>query len=112
MFNRQHIAHVRAFGFMVLAGMLSRGGVTVLRAQVRAPLAEAFGGIGTNDDSDGPGGIRGDHLRLWVDRAPVVETLIADDPGLFQGFSELLGLPAVAIAPLATLGVLFDGDVR
>lgn len=102
MLDQQHIAHFRAFGFVVLRGLLSREEVAVLRAEVRTALADAFGGIGTDDDPDGTGGIRGDYLPLSVDRAPLSQALIADDPRLYQGSSELLGSPTVPTAPLAT----------
>ena len=41
------------------------------------------------------GGIRGDYLPLSVDRAPLSQALIADDPRLFQGSVALLDTPTV-----------------
>jgi hypothetical protein len=63
-FSQQQIAHFEAFGFMVLRGLLDQQETRALTAQVTAALGDAFGGIGTDTDPEGTGGIRGDYLRL------------------------------------------------
>jgi hypothetical protein len=93
------IRHFRAFGFVVLRGFLGALEVAGLTSEVTTELAEAFGGIGV--DSDGSG-IPGDYLPLMVDRAPLSQGLVADDPRLFQGAAELLGGPVVPTPAVAT----------
>jgi Phytanoyl-CoA dioxygenase (PhyH) len=100
--DQQQLAHFEAFGFVVLPGLLDDREVTALTAEVTTALGEAFGGIGTDSDPEGAGGIRGDYLPLSVDRAPLSQALIADDPRLFQGSAALLGGPTVPTPPIAT----------
>ena len=102
MLSQQQIAHFQAFGFVVLRGLLDDAETAALTGEVTAALADAFGGIGTDIDPEGTGGIRGDYLPLSVDRAPTSQALIADDPRLFQGSAELLGGPTVPTPPIAT----------
>ncbi len=66
--TQQQIAQFKTFGLVVLQDLLDG-----LKA---AALADAFGEIGP----EGPGGIRGDYLPLTLDRAPLNQSLIADDP--------------------------------
>lgn len=107
MFSHQEIAHFRTFGFVVSRGLFRDTEISALTAEVTEGLQGAFGGIGTDTDPDGTGGIRGDYLPLSVDRAPLSQSLIADDPRLFQGSTELLGRPTVPTPPIATC---FTGD--
>ena len=102
MFSHQQISHFRAFGFVVLPALLDEGETAQLSAEVTSALTDAYGDVGTDDDLDGTGGIRGDYLPLSVDRAPLSQALIADDPRLFQGSVALLGAPTVPRAPIAT----------
>lgn len=102
MFSHDQIAHFRAFGFVVLRGLLDQQEVTTLTSEVVTSLTEAFGGVGTDTDPEGLGGIRGDYLPLTANRAQLSQALIADDPRLFQGTTELLGTPAVPTPPIAT----------
>lgn len=102
MFTHQQITHFRSFGFVVLRALFDAGEVRQLNAEVRGSLVEAFGGLGTDDDPDGTGGIRGDYLPLALDRTPFSQALMADDPRLFQGSTELLGRPTVPTVPIAT----------
>ncbi|MGH9224952.1 MAG: phytanoyl-CoA dioxygenase family protein [Acidimicrobiales bacterium] len=102
MFSTQEIAHFRAFGFVVRRGCFDPAEAAQLKAEVGAGIGDAFGGVGTDDDPEGTGGIRGDYLPLSVDRAPLSQALIADDPRLFQGSVELLGGPTVPTVPIAT----------
>lgn len=102
MFTHQQIEHYKAFGFVLVRGMLHDAEVEALTAEVVGALTETFGGVGTDTDPDHAGGIRGDYLPLALDRTPVSQALMADDPRLFQGAGELLGGPAVPIVPLAT----------
>jgi hypothetical protein len=96
------ITHFRTFGFVVLRGLLRAGETAGLTGEVTDALTEAFGGLGTDTDPDGLGGIRGDYLPLSVDRAPISQALIADDQRLFQGAGHLLGCLVVPSAPVAT----------
>jgi len=100
--SQQQIAHFHAFGFVVLRGLFDDGEIDALTGEVTAALGAAFGGIGTDTDPEGTGGIRGDYLPLSVDRAPLSQSLIADDPSLFQGSAALLGGPTVPTAPITT----------
>src|SRR5688572_28650726 len=100
--SHQEIEHFRAFGFVRLPGLLSTDEARVLAAEVRTSLTEAFGGVGTDDDPRGSGGIRGDYLPLSVDRAPSSQSFMADDPRFFQTSCELLGGLTVPTAPIAT----------
>jgi phytanoyl-CoA dioxygenase PhyH len=100
--NQQQLAHFEAFGFVVLRRLLDDREVATLTGEVTRELGEAFGGIGTDTDPDGTGGIRGDYLPLSVNRTPLSQALIADDPRLFQGSAALLGVPTVPTAPIAT----------
>jgi Phytanoyl-CoA dioxygenase (PhyH) len=102
MFSHQEIAHFRTFGFVVSRALLGDAEVNALTAEVTEEIREAFGGIGTDTDPEGTGGIRGDYLPLSVDRAPVSQSLIADDSRLFQGAAGLLGRPVVPTPPIAT----------
>lgn len=102
MFSQQQIIHFRTFGFAVLPKLLDRAEVAQLKTEVTSAIADAFGGVGTDADPDGTGGIRGDYLPLSVDRAPLSQALIADDPRFFQGSAALLGGPTVPTAPIAT----------
>jgi len=101
-FSHQQILHFRAFGFVVLRGFLDAREAAQLRVEVTTSIREAFGGLGTDDDPEGTGGIRGDYLPLSVDRAPLSQSLIADDHRLFQGSTELVGCPTVPTVPIAT----------
>ncbi len=101
-FSQQHIAHFQAFGFVAVQGLLDDAETAALSGEVTAALGDAFGGIGTDTDPEGTGGIRGDYLPLSVDRAPLSQSLIADDPRLFQGSAALLGGPTVPTASIAT----------
>lgn len=102
MFSHDQIAHFKAFGFVVLRGLLDEHETATLTAEVTTALGEAFGGVGTDTDPDNTGGIRGDYLPLTVDRAPLSQALLADDPRLFQGAADLLGGPVVPTPPIAT----------
>lgn len=85
-----------------MRGLLDERETATLTGEVTAALRGAFGGIGTDTDPGGTGGIRGDYLPLSVDRAPLSQSLIADDPRLFQGSAALLGGPTVPTVPIAT----------
>lgn len=102
MFGHDQIAHFRAFGFVVARGLLDGRETAAITTEVTTALREAFGGLGTDTDPDHTGGIRGDYLPLAVDRAPVSQALLADDPRLFQGAADLLGGPVVPTPPIAT----------
>lgn len=102
MFTNQKIAHFRAFGFVVLRGPLDEPETAQLTAEVRNSLITAYGGLGTDHDPNGTGGIRGDYLPLSVDDAPLSQALMADDPRLYQGAVELIGGPSVPTVPVAT----------
>jgi hypothetical protein len=69
-FSQQQLAQFQAFGFVVVRGLLDDKETAVLSGEVTAALGDAFGGIGTDTDPEGTGGIRGDYLPLSVDRAP------------------------------------------
>jgi hypothetical protein len=73
-----------------------------LKAEVTDSIRDAFGGVGTDTDPDGTGGIRGDYLPLSADHAPLSQAMIADDRRLFQGSVELLGRSTVPTMPIAT----------
>lgn len=60
MFTHQQITHFRSFGFVVLRGPFDADEVGRLTHEVRTSLVEAFGGLCTDDDPEGTGGIRGD----------------------------------------------------
>lgn len=102
MFDIDQIAHFRAFGFVVLRGLLDERETADLTAEVTAGLTDAFGDLGTDTDPDRSGGIRGDYLPLTVDRAPLSQALVADDPRFYQGAAELLGTLVVPTPPIAT----------
>ena len=102
MFTHQQIEHFKAFGFVVLRGLLADSEARTLKAEVAVALTDAFGGQGTDDDAHGAGGIRGDYLPLALDRTPFSQALIADDPRLFQGSAELLGQTTLPAVPIAT----------
>jgi hypothetical protein len=102
MFSHDQIAHFQAFGFVVARGLLDERETAGLTAEVTTALREVFGGVGTDTDPDHTGGIRGDYLPLTVDRAPLSQALLADDPRLFQGAADLLGGPVVPTPPIAT----------
>ncbi|MFC6881242.1 MULTISPECIES: phytanoyl-CoA dioxygenase family protein [Actinomadura] len=91
MFGHDEITHFGTFGFVVLRGLLSGDEVAGLREEARRELRAAFG------DGDGDG----DELPLSVDRAPFAQSLIADDPRLFQGAADLWGTPMVPTPGLA-----------
>ncbi len=101
-FSQQQIAQFQAFGFVVMRGLLNEAETATLTREVTAALTDAFGGIGTDTDPAGAGGIRGHYLPLSVDRTPLSQSLMADDPRLFQGSAALLGHPTVPTAPIAT----------
>ena len=101
-FSQKRIAHFEAFGFVVLRRLLDDSETAALTTEVTAALGDAFGAIGTDTDPEVTGGIRGDYLPLSVDRTPLSQALIADDPRLFQGSAALLGQPTVPTMPIAT----------
>jgi hypothetical protein len=101
-FSQQEILHFRTFGYVVARDLLSNTEVAQLTAEVMSALTDAYGGVGTDLDPDGTGGIRGDYLPLAADRAPLSRALIADDPRFFQGSVALMGRPMVPTAPIAT----------
>jgi hypothetical protein len=80
--NQQQLAYFEAFGFVVLRRLLDDREVATLTGEVTRSLGKAFGGIGTDTDPDGTGGIRGDYLPLSVDRTPLSQALIADVGGV------------------------------
>ena len=102
MFSQQEISYFRTFGHVVVRQLLSSTEVAQLTAEVTYALRDAFGGLGTDEDPDGTGGIRGDYLPLAVDRVPLSQALIADDQRLFQGSAALVGAPTVPTAPIAS----------
>lgn len=102
MFSQQDILHFRTFGYVVARNLLSGAEVVQLSAEVTSALTDAYGGVGTDLDPDGTGGIRGDYLPLSADRVPVSQALMADDPRLFQGSVALTGAPTVPTPPVAT----------
>jgi hypothetical protein len=75
-FSQQQIAHFQAFGFVVVRGLLNQAETATLTREV----TDAFGGSGPDTDPEGLGGIRGDYLPLSVDRMPLSQSLMADDP--------------------------------
>jgi hypothetical protein len=101
-FTYDQVHHFRAFGYVVLRGLLDDHETRTLTDEVTTELIAAYGGLGTDDDPDHTGGIRGDYLPLTVDRAPLSQALMADDPRLFQGAAHLLGTPVVPTPPIAT----------
>jgi len=101
-FGQDQIAHFRAFGFVVLRGLLDQRETAALTEEVTRSLTAAFGGLGTDTDPDHTGGIRGDYLPLTVDSTPLSQALLADDPRLCQGAADLLGAPVVPTPPIAT----------
>jgi len=100
--SQQDILHFRTFGYVVARNLLSDAEVAQLSAEVTSALTDAYGGVGTDLDPDGTGGIRGDYLPLAADRAPLSQALIADDPRFYQGSVALTGRPTVPTAPIAT----------
>ena len=102
MFSLDQIAQFRAFGFVVLRGLLTEWETAALTREVSTELTAAFGGLGTDTDPEHTGGIRGDYLPLTVDRAPLSQALMADDPRLIQGAADLLGTLVVPTPPIAT----------
>lgn len=107
MFGIDQIAHFRAFGFVVLRGLLDESETRTLTTEVTTGLTAAFGGLGTDTDPDHTGGIRGDYLPLASDRTPLSQSLMADDPRLLQGAAQLLGAPVVPTPPVA---ICFTGE--
>lgn len=105
MLSHEEISHYRAFGFVVLRGLLAGDEVARLATEAKTELTEAFGGLGTDPGDEG--GIPGDYLPLMVDRAPFSQALVADDPRLFQAAAELGGAPMV---PTPALAVCFTGN--
>jgi hypothetical protein len=101
-FSQQAILHFRTFGYVVQRNLLSDAEVEQLSGEVISALTDAYGGVGTDLDRDGTGGIRGDYLPLAADRAPLSQALMADDPRFYQGSVALLGGPTVPTAPMAT----------
>lgn len=101
LFSHQQIEHFRAFGYVVLRGLLTHEETGRLTAEVTAGLTDAYGGLGTDTDPYDEGGIRGDYLPLAADRTPFSQSLIADDPRLFQGSAELCGRMTVPAVPSA-----------
>lgn len=99
MFGQELIAHFRAFGYVVLRDLLDQREVAALTDEVTSALRAAFGGIGVDTESTG---ISGDYLSLSVDRAPLSQALMADDPRLYQGAAALLDSPVVPTPPVAT----------
>jgi hypothetical protein len=87
---------------VVLRGLLTERETSTLTVEVTTELTAAFGGLGTDTDPEHTGGIRGDYLPLTVDRAPLSQALMADDPRLVQGAAELLGTLVVPTPPIAT----------
>ncbi len=85
MFGQDRIAHFPAFGFVVLRGQSE---TTASTAAVTPSLMAALGGPGTDTDPRNTGGIRGDHLPLTVDRAPLSPASTAADPRLCQGAAD------------------------
>ncbi|HEX5120712.1 MAG TPA: phytanoyl-CoA dioxygenase family protein [Pseudonocardiaceae bacterium] len=102
MFTYDEVSHFRTFGHVTLRGLLDQAETRALTDEVTTELTAAFGGLGTDDDPDHTGGIRGDYLPLTVDRAPLSQALMADDPRLCHGAAELLGTPVVPTPPIAT----------
>lgn len=100
--QQQDILHFRTFGYVVARNLLSDPEVEQLSSEVTSALTDAYGDIGTDLDSDGAGGIRGDYLPLAADSAPLSQALIADDPRFYQGSVALTGGPTVPTAPIAT----------
>jgi hypothetical protein len=96
------IAQFRTFGYVVLHGLLTEPETSTLTTEVVTELTAAFGGLGTDTDPEQTGGIRGDYLPLTVDRTPLSQALIADDPRLIQGAAELFGTLMVPTPPIAT----------
>ncbi len=103
--SHHQILHFRAFGYVLLPGLLSPAEAATLRDEVSGALADAFGALSTEPND--LGGISGDYLRLAVDRAALSMSLIADDPRTFLASAELLGSPTVPTPGIATS---FTGD--
>ncbi|WP_419999518.1 phytanoyl-CoA dioxygenase family protein [Streptomyces boninensis] len=91
--THQQVQHFRTFGFLVLRGLLDADEAARLTAEVSESLRAAYG-PGLGDDGS-------DYLPLTADRTPFSQSLIADDPRLFQGSTELLGSATVPAAPEA-----------
>ncbi len=105
MLTHQQILHFRAFGYVTMRGLFSPAEMATLRQEVSDALTDAFGRLATEPDD--LGGISGDYLPLAADRAPLSQSLIADDRRTFQSSAELLGSPTVPSAGIATC---FTGD--
>jgi phytanoyl-CoA dioxygenase PhyH len=98
-FGQDLFAHFRAFGYVVLRGLFDQREVAELTGEVTRELTAAFGVIGAAPDT---GGVSGDYLPLTVDRAPLSQALMADDPRLYQGAAALLDSPVVPTPPIGT----------
>lgn len=92
--THQQVQHFRTFGFLVLRGLLDADEVARLTAEASESLRAAYGATRRRDDDP-------EYLPLTVDRTPFSQSLVADDPRLFQGSTALLGTPTVPSAPEA-----------
>jgi hypothetical protein len=83
------VSHFRAFGYVVLRGLLSADEAARLRAEVAASLRDAMASASADDP---PPGL----TAAMMSRAtPLATSLVADDARLWQAAHVLLGMPTV-----------------
>jgi Phytanoyl-CoA dioxygenase (PhyH) len=102
--TRQQIDYFRAFGFVVLPGLLGPERTSVLRAEVDAALHDAYAATYDERVIDG---ISGHYLPMTSRLTPTSARLVCDDPVLIDAAEELLGGP---VLPSVPEGVLYFAE--
>jgi hypothetical protein len=107
-FSSQEIAHFRAFGFVVLRGLLDPGEAATLGEEVATALADAYGRVGAAAEPRGAGGLNGDYL--YDDHGYDRERW----PTWREWAAGAASSPSrqTAVERLRLLGVLGEGDPR
>lgn len=94
------VAHFKAFGFVVLRGLLSPSEASTLREEAEFAISNAYGAAYTGGPVD-TGRRPAFNVPTMNDDTPLAMRLIADDPRLWQASHYLLGTPTIPSNPEA-----------
>jgi hypothetical protein len=111
MLSHMQVAHFRAFGYVILRGLLSGQEVEQLREEIRFAMADAYGErlAGTGANVGDVGTQHAYDLPTMTGQTPFAARLVADDPRMWQAAHYLLGAPTVPCNAEATY---FLGNAR
>ncbi|MGV9306216.1 phytanoyl-CoA dioxygenase family protein [Nonomuraea sp. NPDC004354] len=101
MIDYRSVSHFKAFGFVVLRGLLTETETARLRAESVTALTEAYGATVWDEDVDAAA-VPAYVVPTMNADTPFASSLVADDPRFWQASHHLMGGPTVPTNSEAT----------